>query len=139
MLLNYIQKVPLTFVKYALAKESILHSCFYAFSAQVNSHNGGCGHPPICLHVSALKLWKRLIKTKFGSGQLTLKVAQVLIWFLSIQYEARTAQSVKRLSTGWTTEFYSWQGQELFFATMSKSALGPIQPPIQLGPQIKFA
>jgi hypothetical protein len=47
---------------------------------------------------------------------------------MSIQYEARTAQAVKRLSTRWTNGV-TFLEIKLFFATTSKSVLGPIQLP----------
>jgi hypothetical protein len=57
---------------------------------------------------------------------------------------AGIAQSVWRLATGWTAESSSpGRGKNFLFSTLSRQALGPIQPPMQwvpgaLSPGVKW-
>jgi hypothetical protein len=64
----------------------------------------------------------------------------LIFHFLLIYWRAVIAQSVWRLATGWTISvlgFGSRRGWEFFvFATTSRPALGPIQPPSQWVPRV---
>jgi hypothetical protein len=55
-------------------------------------------------------------------------------------FNGGVAQSVYCLATDWTTERYGldlWQGQRIFpLASVSRPALGPIQPPVQWVPEV---